>query len=198
MEKLLEDAKMLFELFGWYAILLVLATTLVMIPVNIGYKKLIKKEELSRLRKTISSVSVFVVAGLLVAFCTGVILRQPITLTYLIASGSCCGSLSMTLWAIIKLVRDAGWKPIAKAIANSKEAKAWLVEVGVSSKLVDAVTEKVKAYMKDKNIVSLEDYLQKETDIIGQLRLQVAGFVTSENVHKTIENILQPIKSKLK
>lgn len=198
MEQYLEDAKMLFGHFGWYSILLVVGTTLLMIPLNLLYKKLFKKDGLDRLRKTISAVSVFVVAFGLVAFFTGVVLREVITMSYLVASSSCCGSLSMVLWAIIKLIRDCGIAPILKAIAESKKAKEWLKEVGISDKFLVAITEKVKAYMKDKNIVSLEDYIQRESDIVGQLRLQVAGFVTSENVHKTITNILQPIKSKLK
>jgi hypothetical protein len=198
MEQYLEEAKMLFEHFGWYAIFLVLITTALMIPINLLYKKLFKKESLNRLRKTISSISVFVIAFGVIAFFTGVLLREPITMTYLIASCSCCGSLSMVLWAILKLIRDYGVDPIIKAIVESKKAKEWLKEVGISEKFLIAITDKVKSYMKDKNIVTLEEYIQKESDLIGQLRLQVAGFVTSENVHKAITNILQPIKNKLK
>lgn len=198
MEQYLEEAKMLFEHFGWCAIGLVVFTTLLMIPINLLYKKLFKKDSLNRLRKTISSISVFVVAIGVVAFFTGVIIKEPMTWNYLIGASSCCGSLSMVLWALIKLIRDYGLSPILNAIAENKKAKEWIKEVGVSQSLIDAITQKVKTYMKDKNIVSLEDYIQKETDIIGQLRLQVAGFVTSENVHKTITNILQPIKNKLK
>lgn len=198
MEQYLEEAKMLFEHFGWCAIGLVVFTTLLMIPINLLYKKLFKKDSLNRLRKTISSISVFVVAIGVVAFFTGVIIKEPMTWNYLIGASSCCGSLSMVLWALIKLIRDYGLSPILNAIAENKKAKEWIKEVGVSQSLIDAITQKVKIYMKDKNIVSLEDYIQKETDIIGQLRLQVAGFVTSENVHKTITNILQPIKKKLK
>jgi hypothetical protein len=198
MEQYLEEAKMLFEHFGWYAICLVVVTTTLMMPINLLYKKLFKKDGLERLRKTISSISVFVVALGVIAFFTGVIIKEPITWSYLIGSCSCCGSLSMVLWAIIKLIRDYGLNPILKSISESKKAKEWMKEVGISQSLINAVTLKVKEYLKDKNIVSLEGYLQKETDIIGQLRLQVAGFVTSENVHKTITNILQPIKNKLK
>ena len=197
-QKFFDTGKMLFEHFGWYSFLLVFATTLIMIPINLLFKKMMKKESLNRLRKTISCIFVYVISFGLIAFCTSVILKEAITFDYLLTSSMNCGLLSMLLWAIIKFVRDYGWLPILNAIASSKEAKAWLKEVGISEKLVGAITEKVKAYIKDKNIVSLEDYLQKETDLIGQLRLQVAGFVTSENVHKTTTNILQPIKSKLK
>ena len=198
METYLEEAKMLFENFGWYSICLVVITTCLMIPLNLLYKKLFKKDSLNRLRKTISAVSVFVVAFGIVAFFTGVVVKQPMTMSYLVASCSCCGSLSMVLWAIIKLIRDYGWMPIVNAIVESKKAKEWLKEVGINDKFLVAVTDKVKSYMKEKGIKTLDAYVQKESEIIGQLRLQVAGFVTSENVHKTITNILQPIKSKLK
>lgn len=198
MDMYLDEAKMLFENFGWYSIILVVITTVLMIPINLLYKKLFKKESLVRLRKMISAISVFIVSFGIVALFTGLVLKQPITTTYLLASCSCCGSLSMVLWAIIKLIRDYGLSPILKAISESKKAKEWLKEVGISEKFLVAITEKVRQYLKDKNIISLEDYLHVETDIISQLRLQVAGFVTSENVHKTITNILQPIKDKLK
>ena len=197
-QKFFDTGKMLFEHFGWYSLLLVLGTTLLMIPLNLLYKKLMKKESLSRLRKTISCLSVYLVALALITFFTGVVLKEPITFGYLFTASMNCGLLSMLLWAIIKFARDYGVLPIVNVVLANKEAKKWLSEVGISSKLVDAITEKVKAYIKEKNIKSLDEYLQKETDIIGQLRLQVAGFVTSENVHKTITNILQPIKDKLK
>jgi hypothetical protein len=198
MEKMIEEAKMLFEHFGWYAVLLVLGTTLLMIPINMGYKKLMKKDELNRLRKTMSSVSVFVVAGLLVAFCTGVILREGITLSYLIASSSCCGSLSMVLWAVIKLVRDYGFAPILNAVANSKEAKAWLKELGVSETLVALISKNVGSYMKEKNIASLDEYVKNELVIANQIRVQLNGFVANEKINQVVNNILQPIKAKLK
>lgn len=197
-QEFFEAGKLLFERFGWGSVVLVILTTAIMIPLNLLLKKLMNKDGLSRLRKSISAVLVFVVALGVVAFFTGVWLKQPLTIEYLCSSSINCGILAMLLWGVIKIVLDYGWAPIWEAVLANKEAKAWLKEVGISNKLVDAVTDKVKSYMKEKKILTLEEYLQKESEIIGQLRLQVAGFVTSENVHKTITNILQPIKKKLK
>lgn len=197
-QKFFDTGKLLFERFGWYSVLLVIATTLIMIPVNMLYKKIMKNESLSRLRKTISSVSVYIVAMGLIAFFTGVVIREPITFGYLFTSSMNCGLLSMLLWAIIKLVRDCGVSPIINAILSSKQAKAWMKEYGLSEKLVEVAREEVSKYMKDKKLITLEDFLQKELDIKSHLRLQMSGFVTSDKVNDVITNILQPIKAKLK
>lgn len=44
MDMYLDEAKMLFENFGWYSIILVVITTVLMIPINLLYKKLFKKK----------------------------------------------------------------------------------------------------------------------------------------------------------
>ena len=85
-QKFFDTGKMLFEHFGWYSLLLVLATTLIMIPVNLLWKKVMKKESLERLRKTVSCLSVYVIALGLVAFFTGVVLRHELTFGYLLTS----------------------------------------------------------------------------------------------------------------
>lgn len=193
-----DTAKMLFNRFGWYSILLVLGTTLIMIPINMLYKKLFKKDSLNRLRKTVSCLSVYLVALGLVAFFTWLVFKEPLTIEYLFSSCMSCGLLSMFLWAVIKFIRDYGWMPIWNVILANKEAKAWLKEIGLSEKLVDVISQEVKKYLKDKNIVSLDAYLEKELDIKSHLRLQMSGFVTSDKINDAITNILQPIKNKLK
>ena len=41
-----DNCSLLFEYFGWYSILLVLGTFTLMIPLNLLYKKIMKKEVL--------------------------------------------------------------------------------------------------------------------------------------------------------
>lgn len=197
-QKFIDTGKMLFEHFGAYSILLVVATTLLMIPVNILYKKIMKNDKLERLRKTVSCLTVYVISFGLVAFFTGVVLKENLSVEYLVSSTMNCGLLSMVLWAIIKIVRDYGVLPILHKVLANKEAKAWLKQFGLSEKLVEVAVEEVKKYMKEKNVLSLDDYLQKELDIKSHLRLQMSGFVTSDKVNEVINNILQPIKNKLK
>lgn len=195
-QKFFDTMKMLFEHFGWYSLLLVLATTLIMIPINMLYKKLFKKDNLDRLRKTISCLSVYLIALGLVAFFTGVVLKETITIDYLVASSMNCGLLSMFLWAVIKFVRDYGVLPIANMVLENKKAKAWLKELGVSEKLVEVLRDEVKGKMGNKP--TLEQYLAKEQELIAHLRLQMSGFLASDKINDAIKNILKPIKDKLK
>lgn len=195
-QKFFDTMKMLFEHFGWYSLLLVLATTLIMIPINMLYKKLFKKDNLDRLRKTISCMSVYLIALGLVAFFTGVVLKETITIDYLVASSMNCGLLSMFLWAVIKFVRDYGVLPIANMVLENKKAKAWLKELGVPEKLVEVLRDEVKSKMGNKP--TLEQYLAKEQELIAHLRLQMSGFLASDKINDAIKNILKPIKDKLK
>lgn len=197
-QKFFDTAKMLFNNFGWYSVLLVLGTTLLMIPVNMLYKKLMQKDGLDRLRKTLSCLSVYLIALGLVAFFTGVVLKQTLTFEYLFTSCMSCGLLSMLLWAIIKFVRDYGFLPVFNAIVKSKEAKKWLKELGVSEALVSLVNSNIDKYIKENNIKSLDDYLKNEINIATQIRTQINGFVANDKVNEIVKNILQPIKSKLK
>lgn len=197
-QKFFDTGKMLFEHFGWYSLLLVLFTTLIMMPVNLLYKKIMKKESLDRLRKTISCLSVYLISLGLVAFCTGVILKETLTFDYLLTSCTSCGLLSMLLWAVIKFVRDYGLLPLVNVILSNKEAKKWLKEVGISDALVGVINANIKEYMKSKNIVSLDDYVKNELNIANQIRIQLNGFVANEKINEAVNNILQPIKAKLK
>lgn len=197
-QELSDAGKMLFEHFGWYSLLLVLGTTLLMMPINLLYKKIMKKDSLERLRKTISALSVYAIALGLVAFFTGVVLKEPLTISYLLSSSISCGLLSMLLWAIIKFIRDYGVLPIINAILSNKEAKKWLKEYGISSALVDLVNAKVEDFIKEKNIVSLNDYVSQELNIVSQIKTQLNGFVANDKINDVINNILQPIKDKLK
>lgn len=193
-----EASKMLFEHFGWYSLLLVLGTTLLMIPLNLLLKKIMKKDGLERLRKTTSALCVYAIAGGLVAFFTGVVLKEPLTISYFFSSCISCGLLSMLLWAIIKFVRDYGVLPIINVVLSNKEAKKWLKEYGISSALVELINAKIEDYIKEKKIVSLNDYVNQELNIINQIKTQLNGFVANEKINDVVNNILQPIKDKFK
>lgn len=196
-QKLLDEAKLLFQNFGWFSIVLVLATTLLMIPLNMLYKKIMKNEKIERLRKTISCVSVYLIAMALVAILTAIV-RKPMSFAYLVGGATSCGFLSMVLWAIIKLLRDYGWRPFVKKLATSKEAKKWLKDLGISEGLLDLVNSKLDNFIKEHNIVSLDDYVRNEINMASQIRTQLNGFVANDKINDLVNSILQPVKQKLK
>lgn len=191
-----DNCKLLFDYFGWFSILLVVATTGLMIPVNILYKKFIKKENLQRLRKLISSLSVYVVALGLVALFTGTVIKAPLTAEYLLGASLSCGLLAMLLWSVIKVVKDYGVAPIIKSIAQSKEAKQALKDLGLDKGLVDTIMNGIDNYLASVNAKTFEDVANEEININRDLRVKLSGFVESENIDKVVEKLLNDIKSK--
>ncbi len=191
-----DNCKLLFDYFGWFSILLVVATTGIMIPINMLYKKLIKKEGLQRLRKLIGSLSVYVIALGLVALFTGTVIKAPLTAEYLLGATLSCGLLSMLLWAVIKVVKDYGFVPILKSIANSKEAKQALKELGLDKALVDMVMNSVDNYLKNVNAKTFEDVANEEINLNRDIRIKLSGFVDAKNMDAVVNKLIEDIKTK--
>lgn len=191
-----DNCALLFEYFGWYSILLVVATTGIMIPINMLYKKLMKTEPLERLRKVVSALSVYVVALALIAFFTGVVVRQPITASYLFSAMLPLGLLAQVLWAIIKVIKDYGIEPILKSIAQSKEAKQWFVNLGLDEGLVNTIMTRIDNYLKNVNVSTLDDVVAQETILYQDLKNKLAGFVDNDKIDETATKIIEQVKSK--
>jgi len=191
-----DNCKLLFEYFGWFSILLVVGTTGIMIPLNILYKKCIKKEGLQRLRKILSSLSVYVIALGLVALFTGTIIKAPLTAEYLLGATLSCGVLSMLLWSIIKVIKDYGIKPVLKSIAQSKEAKKALSDLGVDKHLLDTIMTGVDNYLKDANAKTFEDIANEELNLHKDIATKLTGFVETQNIDTVVCRIIEDIKSK--
>lgn len=191
-----DNCALLFEYFGWYSILLVVATTGIMIPINMLYKKLMKTEPLERLRKVVSALSVYVVALALIAFFTGVVVRQPITASYLFSAMLPLGLLAQVLWAIIKVIKDYGIEPILKSITQSKEAKQWFVNLGLDEGLVNTIMTRIDNYLKNVNVSTLDDVVAQETILYQDLKNKLAGFVDNDKIDETATKIIEQVKSK--
>ena len=191
-----DNCALLFEYFGWYSILLVIGTTGLMIPLNLLYKKIMKKDSLSRLRKVVSALSVYVVALGLVAFFTGVVVKQPITASYLFSAMLPCGLLAQVLWAVIKVIKDYGIAPIVKSIAQSKEAKKWIVDLGLDESLVNTIMTRIDKYLANANATTFEDVVAQETIIYQDLKNKLAGFIDNSKLDEAATKIIEQIKSK--
>lgn len=190
------DAKLLFEYFGWYSILLVVGVFGLMIPLNLLYKKVMKKESLNRLRKLISALSVYVVSLGLIALFTGVVIKAPLTTSYLIGATIPCGFLAQMLWAIVKVVRDYGLDPILKSVAESKQAKAWITNLGLSDDLVKTITASVDKYLSSVDAKTFEDVVNQEINIRNDLKVKLAGFVAEANMDEAVTKMVETVTSK--
>lgn len=193
-EHIFEEAKLLFEYFGWFALLLVLGTVLVMIPLNWIYKKIMKPEGLSRLRKCLSALSVYLVAMGLIALFTTLVVKKPVTLLYVMSTSLPCGFLAQVLWTIIKFVRDYGFAPLVANLSQNKEFLKQLKELGVSKKLVKIVLDNANAFIKEKDIKDLNSYVVKEFELSNKIRSELTGFVTGD-INKAVTAIVSKVKA---
>ena len=191
-----DNCALLFEYFGWYSILLVAGTFALMIPLNILYKKIMKKESLVRLRKTISAISVYGVALGLIALFTGAVIKAPLTASYLIGATLPCGLLAQIVWAIVKVARDYGVKPILKALSESKDFKTWLKSIGLDKKIVDNIIAGANNYLSSVDATTLDDVVKQELALTKDLRVKLAGFVETSNMDSAVSKIMEQIKSK--
>lgn len=191
-----DNCALLFEYFGWYSILLVIGTTGLMIPLNLLYKKLMKKDGLQRLRKVIGSLSVYVIALGLVALFTGVVVKAPLTAGYLFSAILPLGLMSQLLWAVIKVIKDYGFAPIAKSIAQSKEVKEWFASMGVDKNIINSVVNSLNTYLADTNVKTLDEFVANEFKINQDLRTKLAGFVDTANLDSVVSKIMEQAKSK--
>lgn len=195
------EAIKMFEVFGWYSILLVLGTTFLMIPINELYKLIMKKESLQRLRKTISTISVFGVAMGVIALFTAMVTHHPITFSYLLASSLPCGFLAQGLWVIVKLTRDYGWTfikwlfaKIFKTLASNKAFKKSLINLGINKSIVDVIADEVLAI----KVEDMSAYLKQEGELTAKLRTELNGFVANENIGEAVKICLDKVKSTIK
>lgn len=193
MEKIIDNCKLLFNYFGWYSLLLVLGVTLLMIPINMLYKKIMASENLQRLRKIISPITVYAISLGLVSFFTGVVIKAPLTVDYLFGATLPCGLLAMLLWSIIKIIRDYGVAPILKSIANSKEAQKWITDLGLNKSVVDLIVSNVNKYLADTDTKTVEDVIAKTTEIDNLIRQHLSGFVSGDT-DVAVNNILELVK----
>ena len=192
--KIIDNCKLLFDYFGWYSLLLVLGTTLLMIPINLLYKKIMVKEKLQRLRKTIiSPLTVYALSIGLVALFTWLIVKVPLTAEYLFNATVPCVILSMFLWAIIKIIIDYGFAPIIKAISNSKEAQKWISDLGLNKSVVDLIVSNVNKYLATTDTKTVDDVISKTNEIDSLIRQHLSGF-TSGDISVAINNIFEMVK----
>lgn len=190
--RIFADMELLFKYFGWYSTLLILGTCLLMIPINCLYKHIMKKSSLERLRKTLSAITVYLVACGIVALFTA-ITHNEITYSYLMCSSLSCGFLAQVLWAIIKFAKDYGVMPIVKVVGQSKQFAKTLEKLGINKKIVDVIQKQI-----DNIKITNEEYLQQEIEIAHKIRTQLSGFVEAEKLEEAVGLCINKVKSGVK
>ena len=192
MKRLLGFMTGLYHNYGWWALAIIGATTLIMIPINMLIKLCFKKGEenvaLVRLRKALSSVSAYGVAiGSLYLYewlVPEALMRTPKTFSFLVLVEDVLstGTAAMIVWWVLKLVRDIGIKPIVLKIAESTEGKKLLNELakkaGIKKSIVESIVEEVETVLKDcvaDGSTTVEEYIAQHQDVLNQQAMHFVG-----------------------
>lgn len=191
----------LFNIFGWWTIAFIVGLTMVMIPVNLLWKKVMKKEKLDRLRKTTSSLSVYVLAlGAVAAFTAITHNHILLDFNYLAASTLSLGFCSQALWVVIKFVKEYGLSAI-KALAEGNDWKKVIKDVvkvyNLDSKLTNVIITKIETYLDGIDGDNAQIFLDNEVKILNDLKSKLTGFIESEKVSDTATGIVNKIKETL-
>lgn len=199
MEELFNNFGSLFNVFGWWSLLLIIGTTGIMIPINILWKKIMKKDDLQRLRKLTSSFSVYVVAIALISVFTAIVCRNKFSdLGYLFGSTLSLGFCSQVLWAVIKVVRDYGWRGIV-AIADkvnwSKAVKSLGKKYNLDEKLIDYITDEIENnYLSNVDTTEAEALIENELTIISDINKKLEGFVADDKISDVAKGIYETLR----
>lgn len=197
LDKTLVFVEQIFSHFGWYSLALVALTTFIMIPVSLLLKKIFKSESTQRLRKTISSLLVYGVSVGVVSAYTAIFKVATITFHYLVNTAIPIALLAMLLWAIIKVVRDYGFKPLLKLISQSKSWKEGIYKLGVDKKVVDLVIAKADKYLAGINATKAEEVIKQETMLTSQIATEITGFVDGTvNISEVATKLAKAVVSK--
>lgn len=175
----------LYKTYNWHLFLIVAAVVAIMIPINMLVKHLFKNKTSAlgqRTRRAISTLLVYIVSfGVIFAYVrligftsvvettledgtieTATVVSHVYGKSLMLRDSLPIGTLAMTMWWIIKLIRDVGVLPIVNKLANSDTFKQELKAAGLDTKLAKNIYDVLKSVMKEnaaKEDSRLEDYI---------------------------------------
>lgn len=191
----------LFSVFGWWTVAFIAGVTLVMIPINLLFKKLMNKESLQRLRKTTSALMVYLLSlGVIAAFTAITHNHILLDFNYLGTSTISVGFCSQVLWTIIKFVKDYGSSAL-KAIFSGNSWKGLIKDVAktynINAGLTTVIITNIEKYLNGINGDNAQIFLDNELKILNDLKSKLTGFVTSDKIEETANGIVLKIKESL-
>lgn len=190
----------LFKTFGWYSLLLIVGTVVIMYPINLLWKHIMKKDGLIRLRKIVSFLSVYIVALTLIAAFTAIVSHGNLTdYGYLSGSTLALGFCAQVLWELVKLIRDYGFNKVVKLIAEKTNWNKLLKQFGkkynIDTKLIDIVATEIEdKYLKNIDKSELEIFERDESSIILDIHNKLGGFVETGKLDEIAAGVLLILK----
>lgn len=197
-EKIIEYVMNLFTLYGWWFIALVGATFGIMLLVNWGIKKAFSKatsEQAQRIRKVVSSLCVYIVAGIVIVI-ANLITKHSFDFNFVLVNCIPVGALAMVVWAIVKVVRDLGFSKLIELIAKSKTIKNLLAKLPIDKEVANTIYDKLIDAIDESKGDNAEIVATKETELLSMASSMLSGFVDAEQISTTAQGIVDALKIK--
>lgn len=197
-EKIIEYVMNLFTLYGWWFIALVGATFGIMLLVNWGIKKAFSKatsEQAQRIRKVVSSLCVYIVAGIVIVI-ANLIAKHSFDFNFVLVNCIPVGALAMVVWAIVKVVRDLGFSKLIELIAKSKTIKNLLAKLPIDKEVANTIYDKLIDAIDESKGDNAEIVATKETELLSMASSMLSGFVDAEQISTTAQGIVDALKIK--
>ncbi|MEG1565303.1 MAG: hypothetical protein RR342_00995 [Bacilli bacterium] len=203
MTELFKHFGSLFETFSWWSILLIAGVILIMIPINMLLKKMMKDEKVERLRKIVAFVSVYVVAVGAVALFTSIATETAITVNYLFGSSLALGFCAQFGWEIIKLIRDYGFKKFIAWISTKVEVDKIVNQIStkysVDKQLIKVLVEEAKEKLtSNTDIADIDAAFTSDCEIMNNVQERLSALVSSENLSGITTELYDLIKETIK
>lgn len=197
-EKIIEYVMNLFTLYGWWFIALVGATFGIMLLVNWGIKKAFSKatsEQAQRIRKVVSSLCVYIVAGIVIVI-ANLIAKHSFDFNFVLVNCIPVGALAMVVWAIVKVVRDLGFSKLIELIAKSNTIKSMLKKLPIDTEIATTIYNKLLKSIEESKGDNAQIVEQKEHELLDMASSMLNGFISAENISTIAQGIVDALKIK--
>lgn len=197
-EKIIDYVSNLFAIYGWWFVALVMSTFAIMLLVNWLLTKAFSKattDALQRLRKTLSTLCVYVVASIVIIVANA-IMKHPFDIKFILINCVPVGALSMVVWAVVKIVRDLGFSKLIELIAKSKTIKNLLAKLPIDKEVANTIYDKLIDAIDESKGDNAEIVATKETELLSMASSMLSGFVDAEQISTTAQGIVDALKIK--
>lgn len=197
-EKIIDYVSNLFAIYGWWFVALVMSTFAIMLLVNWLLTKAFSKattDALQRLRKTLSTLCVYVVASIVIIVANA-IMKHPFDIKFILINCVPVGALAMVVWAIVKVVRDLGFSKLIELIAKSKTIKNLLAKLPIDKEVANTIYDKLIDAINESKGDNAEIVATKETELLSMASSMLSGFVEAEQISTTAQGIVDALKIK--
>lgn len=183
----------LFEIYGYYSILLIAVVILLMTPINIVLKKVMNNQSTERLRKTVAYIAVYILSGVIIAV-SSYVMDIGLSYNYVTGSALALGFCAQFSYEILKLVRDYGFNKVFNYIIGKIKDTNMINEISSKYNIDKNIIKFVINMMNIELDKDVDAQFTADSEFIRDLNTKLVNFVGSDNVTQLIDDISKLVK----